>query len=145
MRKAKVLFLCTGNSARSQMAEAFLRHFGGETFEAFSAGLNPSTIHPLTRQVMGEVGLDLDGQHSKSLDGYLGMKTFDYLITVCDHADKNCPFFPGAGERKHWFFEDPATYKGTQESKLQKFREVRDLIEERVRTWLESQGLPASN
>jgi arsenate reductase len=142
MHKTKVLFLCTGNSARSQMAEAFLRRLGGESYEAFSAGLNPSTINPFTLNVMDEIGYDLEGQRSKGLDKYLGRETFDYLITVCDHADKNCPFFPGIGVRLHWSFEDPAAFEGSQEAKLQKFREVRGLIKKRIRSWLESQELP---
>ncbi|MGD2058104.1 MAG: arsenate reductase ArsC [Anaerolineales bacterium] len=142
MHKIKVLFLCTGNSARSQMAEAFLRRLGRGRFEAFSAGLNPSTINPLTRRVMAEIGYNLDGQRSKSLDEYLGRESFAYLITVCDQAEKNCPFFPGGGARLHWSFEDPAAFEGTPEARLQKFREVRDLIEKRVRSWLRSQALP---
>jgi arsenate reductase len=143
MIQTKVLFLCTGNSARSQMAEALLRRLGGDSYEAFSAGLNPSKINPLTRQVMGEIGYDLEGQRSKSLEEYLGRQSFDYLITVCDHADQNCPFFPGGGERLHWSFEDPAAFEGGQEAKLQKFREVRDLIEKRIRSLLENQVLLA--
>ena len=145
MDQTRVLFLCTGNSARSQMAEAFLRRLGGDAFEAFSAGLNPSVINPLTYQVMEEVGYDLEGQRSKSLEEYLGQESFAFLITVCDHADQNCPTFPGGGVRLHWSFEDPAAFKGTQEAKLQKFREVRDLIELHLRTWLESQGPSTSN
>jgi arsenate reductase len=143
MIQTKVLFLCSGNSARSQMAEALLRRLGGDSYEAFSAGLNPSKINPLTRQVMGEIGYDLEGQRSKSLEEYLGRQSFDYLITVCDHADQNCPFFPGGGERLHWSFEDPAAFEGGQEAKLQKFREVRDLIEKRIRSLLENQVLLA--
>ncbi len=125
------------------MAEAFLRRLGGDSYNAFSAGLNPSTIHPLTRQVMGEIGYDLEGQRSKNLDEYLGVISFDYLITVCDHADRNCPFFPGGGVRLHWSFEDPAAFEGSLEDKLQKFRAVRDLIEQRITTWLGERPVPS--
>jgi arsenate reductase len=145
MDRTRVLFLCTGNSARSQIAEAFLRRLGGEAFEAFSAGLNSSSINALTYQVMKEIDYDLEGQRSKGLEEYLGQGSFDFLITVCDHADQNCPFFPGGGVRLHWSFEDPAAYKGSQEAKLQKFRQVRDLIEVHLRNWLETQGFPSSN
>lgn len=146
MDRTKVLFLCTGNSARSQMAEAFLRKFAGDRFDAYSAGLEPSEINPYTFQVMQEIGVSLDGQRSKSVREYLGKEHFGYLITVCDHAEKNCPTtFLGVGQRLHWSFEDPAAFDGTPEARLQKFREVRDLIEKRIRNWLESQELPAFN
>jgi arsenate reductase len=132
----KVLFLCTGNSCRSQMAEAFLRVYGGDRFEAFSAGLQPTEINPFTYKVMAEVGLDLAGQRSKSVDEYLGKELFQYLITVCDDADKNCPtVWPGVSTRMHWSFEDPAKFEGSEEEKLAKFREVRELIRVRVRDW----------
>lgn len=136
MTKLRVLFLCTGNSARSQMAEAFLRAHGGERFEAFSAGLEPGVINPYTYQVMAESGLDLSGQTSKGLDTYLGKASFDYLITVCDQADQRCPFFPGMGARLHWSFEDPAAFDGPPEAELDKFRQVRDEIERRVVGWI---------
>ncbi len=137
MEKEKVLFLCTGNSCRSQMAEAFLRYYAGERFEAFSAGLVPTEIHPLTYQVMAEAGLDLAGQRAKSVDEYLGKGLFQYLITVCDEADKNCPtVWPGVSNRMHWSFEDPAQFVGSEAEKLNKFREVRDLIQKRIRDWV---------
>lgn len=136
MKKAKVLFLCTGNSARSQMAEAFLRKYGGDRFEAFSAGLRPTGIHPYTKQVMEEIGIDMSGQYSKGLDQFLGKEHFGYLITVCDRAEQECPIFPGVSVRLHWPFEDPVAFKGSEEEKLNKFREVRDQIEARVRLWL---------
>ena len=137
MRKAKVLFLCVGNSARSQMAEAFLRKFGGEQFEAYSAGMNPIGIHPYTIRVMEEIGVNLSGQYSKGLGEYMGKVHFGYLITVCDEAEKSCPStFPGIGQRLHWSFEDPAAFVGSDEEELAKFREVRDKIEERVKSWL---------
>jgi arsenate reductase (thioredoxin) len=140
MRKSKVLFLCTGNSARSQMAEAFLRHLGGGRFEAYSAGLEPQGIHPYTRQVMEEVGIDLEGQHSKHVSEYMGKLHFSYLITVCASADKKCPaIFPGAGTRLHWPFEDPAGAAGTEEEKLSQFRWVRDQISRHIKAWLQEQ------
>ena len=136
MAKEKVLFLCTGNSCRSQMAEAFLRQIAGNRFEVFSAGLEPTTIHPMTYKVMAEVGFDLTGQRAKSVDEYLGKVKFQYLITVCDDADKNCPtVWPGMVSRMHWSFEDPARFIGSEEEKLQKFREVRDQIHRRVLDW----------
>jgi len=134
----RVLFLCTGNSARSQMAEAFLRKYGGDHFEAFSAGLEPKDIHPLTIQVMQEIGMDISNQTSKGIEVYLGKMFFHYLITVCDDAEKNCPtFWPGVNQRLHWSFEDPAAFEGTEEEKLEKFRAIRDQIEQRVKDWLE--------
>jgi arsenate reductase len=135
--RIKVLFLCMGNSARSQMAEAFLRSMAPDTYDAYSAGLEPREIHPLTRQVMAEVGHDLAGQRSKSVREYLGKQHFDYIITVCDQADEKCPTtFPGVGDRLHWSFEDPAAFTGTPEAQLAKFREVRDLIRHQVHDWL---------
>ncbi len=133
----RVLFLCTGNSARSQMAEAFLRKYGGDKFEAHSAGLEPKELNPLTVKVMNEVGIDVSKQRSKGVGEYLGKVLFQYLITVCDDADKNCPTtWPGASKRMHWSFEDPAAFIGTDEEKLAKFRQIRDQIERRVQDWL---------
>ncbi|MBN1580344.1 MAG: arsenate reductase ArsC, partial [Anaerolineae bacterium] len=103
MAKTSVLFLCTGNSARSQMAEAFLREYGGDRFDAYSAGLEPKEINPYTRRVMAEIGFDLSGQRSKDVTEYLGKQHFGYLITVCAQAEKNCPkTFLGVGQRLHW-------------------------------------------
>jgi len=137
MEKQRVLFLCTGNSARSQMAEAFLRHYGGDHFEAYSAGLEPKEINPLTVVVMNEAGIDISGQHAKGVGEYLGKVKFQYLITVCDDAEKNCPtVWPGVNQRLHWSFEDPAKFTGTDEEKLAKFRQVRDLIRQRLNDWL---------
>jgi arsenate reductase (thioredoxin) len=137
MSTQRVLFLCTGNSARSQMAEAFLRKYTGDAFEVHSAGLEPKGVNPLTVQVMAEVGIDISSQTSKGIESYLGTVLFQYLITVCDDADKNCPtVWPGVNTRMHWSFEDPAKFEGTEEEKLAKFREVRDLIEQRVKTWV---------
>lgn len=140
MDKQKILFLCTGNSARSQMAEAFVRKYAGDTFEAHSAGLEPRGVNPLTIRVMNEVGIDISNQFSKGIEVYLGKMLFQYLITVCDDADKNCPtVWPGVNTRMHWSFEDPAKFEGTEEEKLAKFREVRDLMEKKIKEWLAEQ------
>jgi arsenate reductase len=122
------------------MAEAFLREYGGDRFEAYSAGLEPGVIHPYTRRVMEEVGLDLSEQHSKDLAEYMGKVHFGYLITVCANAEKRCPsVFPGMGQRLHWPFEDPAAFVGSEEEKLAKFREVRDQVDRRIQEWLAGQ------
>ncbi len=134
--KAKVLFLCTGNSARSQMAEAFLRKFAGDKFEVYSAGLEPQGINPYTIRVMEEIGYNMSSYRSKSLMEYMGKNHFGYLITVCGSADKNCPIFPGMGMRMHWGFEDPAAFQGSDDEKLEKFRQVRDQIAEKIQFWL---------
>lgn len=136
-KKEKVLFLCTGNSARSQMAEAFLRHYGGDRFEAYSAGLEPKGLNPLTIQVMEEIGFDMSGHRSKGVDEFLARVLIQYLITVCDHAEKNCPTaWLGKAKRLHWSFEDPAAFEGTPEQKLEKFRQIRDQIRAKVLAWL---------
>jgi len=138
MDKIKVLFLCTGNSARSQMAEAFLRSRAGDRFEVYSAGLHPQGIHPLTRAVMREKGLDLEDQSSKSLTEYLGRVHFSYLITVCDRAREECPaVFPGVNHHIHMPFDDPAAAEGSPEEKMEIFREVRDRIEVWIQDWIE--------
>jgi arsenate reductase (thioredoxin) len=140
MDKQKVLFLCTGNSARSQMAEAFVRKYAGDIFEAHSAGLEPRGVNPLTLRVMEEVGIDISNQRSKGIETYLGKTLFQYLITVCDDAEKNCPtVWPGVNTRMHWSIEDPAKFEGTEEQKLAKFREVRDLMEKRIKEWVAEQ------
>jgi arsenate reductase (thioredoxin) len=140
MDKQRVLFLCTGNSARSQMAEAFLRQYGGERFEAHSAGLEPKGLNPLTVKVMSEVGVDISSHTSKGIDVYFG-EPLPYLITVCDDADQNCPTgWTGVKTRMHWSFEDPARFEGTEEERLAKFREVRDLIEQKIRAWVAEQS-----
>jgi arsenate reductase len=141
MNKQRVLFLCTGNSARSQMAEAFLKKYAGDSFEAHSAGLEPKGVNPLTVKVMQEAGIDISNQTSKGIETYLGNTLFQYLVTVCDDADKNCPtVWPGVNTRMHWSFEDPARLEGTEAEKLAKFREVRDLIEKRVKEWVAEQS-----
>ena len=137
MQTQRVLFLCTGNSARSQMAEAILRKAGGNRFEAYSAGLKPKGIHPLTIQVMEEKGYDLNAQHSKGVGEYLGKLLVQTLITLCDDAEKNCPtVWPGVNTRLRWSFEDPSAFEGSDDQKLAKFRQVRDQIEKRVADWL---------
>jgi arsenate reductase len=139
MEESAVLFLCTGNSARSQMAEAFLRELGAGRYEAHSAGLESRPIDPRTVLVMAEIGYDLSGQRSKDVREYLGKRHFEYLITVCDEAEKNCPrVWPGVSARLHWSFEDPVSYSGSEEESLMKFREVRDQIEARVRAFVAS-------
>lgn len=141
MSKQRILFLCTGNSARSQMAEAFLRKYAGDRFEPHSAGLEPKGLNPLTTKVMEEVGIDVSRQTSKGVDTYLGKTLFQYLITVCDDADKNCPtVWPGVNKRMHWSFQDPAAVEGSEVEKLAKFREVRDQIEAKIKNWLPEQG-----
>jgi arsenate reductase len=123
------------------MAEAFLRTYGGDIFDPYSAGLEPKGVNPLTVKVMNEVGIDISNQQSKSLDIYLGKVVFQYLITVCDDADQNCPTgIPGVKNRMHWSFEDPAKFEGTEEEKLVKFREIRDLIEKRIKEWVAEQS-----
>ena len=142
--KMKVLFLCTGNSARSQMAEAFLRRYGSDRFEAYSAGLEPKSIHPLTIQVMDEIGFDLAGQRSKGVQEFMGRMAIHDLITVCDKAEKNCPTaWPGITHKRHWSFEDPAAFEGSPEARLAKFREVRDQIQSKVQEWVGEQETSA--
>jgi arsenate reductase len=142
MDKIKVLFLCTGNSARSQMAEAFVRRYAGRSIEPYSAGLEPKGINPLTVKVMEEIGIDMSAHYSKPLSEYMGKVLFGYLITVCGHADKNCPaVFPGVGTRVHWEFEDPEAMQGTEEERLEKFRALRDEIKAKVLAWLTLQRI----
>ncbi len=127
----RVLILCTGNSARSQMAEGWLRHFGGDRFEVASAGTKPAErVNPLAVQAMAEVGIDISAHYPKHLERYLG-DPWDYVITVCDAANEACPFFPGGKRRVHWSFEDPASAQGSEEERLAIFRRVRDQIRDR--------------
>jgi arsenate reductase len=129
--RSRVLFLCTHNSARSQMAEGLLRHLAGDRFEAMSAGTEATRVRPLAVRAMEEIGIDISGQESKTLDRYLE-ESFDYVITVCDDANETCPFFPGAANRLHWSFEDPSRVEGSEEERLAVFRSVRDRIRERI-------------
>ena len=127
----RVLFLCTHNSARSQMAEGLLRHLAGDRFEAYSAGTEATHVRPLAVRAMTEIGVDISVQESKTLERYLG-EPFEYVITVCDAANETCPVFPGAKNRLHWSFEDPAQASGTEEDRLEVFRKVRDEIRARI-------------
>jgi arsenate reductase len=140
MRKQKVLFLCTQNSARSQMAEGFLRHLAEDRFEVYSAGIDPTDeIHPCAVEVMSEVGIDISEQYPKGLGTYLGKMGFNYLIIVCARAEERCPkAFPGVGARFSWVFEDPRRNEEIPyDSMLERFREVRDEIELKMKDWLE--------
>lgn len=129
--KGKVLILCTANSARSQMAEGLLRSALGDKFEVFSAGTKPTSVRPEAIDVMREVGVDISGHRSKSVDEFLGQE-FRYVITVCDNAKESCPVFPGRAKRIHWSFEDPAVVEGAEEERKAVFRRIRDEIAERV-------------
>jgi arsenate reductase len=133
--KSQVLFLCTGNSCRSQMAEGFLRHLAGEQFEAHSAGTRPTQVNPGAIAVMREKGIDISHHRSKNVAEYLE-QPFSYIITVCDNAKEQCPIFPGPSIRLHWSLPDPADAEGTYEAKLEVFRSVRDDIESRIRSFL---------
>jgi arsenate reductase (thioredoxin) len=140
MRKQKVLFLCTQNSARSQMAEGLLRDMAGEGFEAYSVGLDPTDeVHPCAVEAMREIGIDISEQHPKGLKTYMGMMSFNYLIIVCARAEEQCPkTFPGVGTTFSWIFEDPRRDDDLPyDSMLERFRAVRDEIELRMKTWLE--------
>ncbi len=130
--KSRVLFVCTNNSARSQMAEGLLRHLHGDRYEVESAGTHPTEVNPLAIRAMAERGVDISGQRSKSLNELQGAE-LDLVVTVCDRAKEACPFFPGGGERVHQSFPDPAAAAGTEEDRLCAFREVRDSIE----AWIE--------
>jgi arsenate reductase len=135
MDKQRVLFLCTHNSARSQMAEGLLRNLAGDRFEAYSAGTEATQVRPLAIRVMAELGIDIADQESKTFDRYLG-DSFDAVITVCDQAAEACPVFPGAKRRLHWSFPDPSKATGTEEEQLAVYRAVRDDIAERIRAEL---------
>lgn len=137
-QKRKVLFLCTANSARSQMAEGLLRHMAGDRFEVASAGTHPSLVRPEAIAVMRELGVDISGHRSKSLDEFRD-QSFDFVITVCDQARQSCPVFPGAPRQIHWSLEDPAAAAGGDEERLAVFRRVRDELRERIRAFLTEQ------
>lgn len=139
-KKPKVLFLCIENRARSQMAEAFLRAYAGDRFEVYSAGFEPSSIHPSVYEVMGEVGMDLKGQRSKGVAEFFNEVYFGILITVCAKAEERCPTFPGLGERHYWPVEDPVAIEGSEEEKLDAFRRARDEIKGRIIDWLENRS-----
>jgi arsenate reductase len=135
--KLRVLILCTGNSARSQMAEGLLRHMRGTQYEVFSAGTKPLGVNPLAIEAMREKGIDISKQRSKSVAEFSGQE-FAAVITVCDNAAEECPIFPGAPQRAHWSLPDPAAVSGTREEKLGAFRKVRDELERRIRSFANS-------
>ena len=134
MAKKRVLVLCTGNSARSQMGEGLFRAEGGDDLEVFSAGTKPSSVRQEAIAVMKEIRIDISRHRSKSVDEFVG-QPFDYVVTVCDNARDTCPVFPAGSERIHWSFEDPAAIEGTEQKRLEGFRRTRDLIHERVKTF----------
>ena len=133
----RVLILCTGNSARSQMAEGLLRALSRGAVEASSAGTKPSQINPLAIAAMKEAGIDSSAHRSKSVEEFAAQR-FDIVITVCDNAKETCPIFPGAPERIHWSFPDPATVEGSHEEKLRAFRDVRDGLQQRLQQLMDS-------
>lgn len=136
----RVLILCTGNSARSQMAEGLLRHDGGEAFVVASAGLEPSFVRPEAIEVMREIGIDISNHRSKSIDEFT-QQPFDYVITVCDKANQHCPIFPGKSERIHWSIADPAGIAGDQATRLKAFRVARDDLRERFGEFIKTAGI----
>jgi len=136
--KKRVLILCTGNSARSQMAEGLLREMAGERFEVEGAGVAPSAVRGEAIQAMQEIGIDISGHNSKSVDLFVDQQ-FDYIITVCDNARESCPVFPGTAERIHWSFDDPAAAQGDDQSRLAAFRRVRDEIRSRLKEFAATQ------
>ncbi|HDS46348.1 MAG TPA: arsenate reductase ArsC [Methanomicrobia archaeon] len=131
-KKERVLFICTHNSARSQIAEGFLNALYGDRYEAYSAGTEPSNVHPYAVTVMAELGIDISKHQAKSVTEFIGTN-FDYVVTICDAARETCPFFPGAKERIHQGFADPATFEGTDEERLRGFRRIRD----EIKAWVE--------
>ena len=131
----RVLFVCTGNSARSLMGEALLRHSGGPAFEVHSAGTEPKGINPLTERVLDEAGIDHSWARSKSVNEYLG-QSFDYVITVCDQARQACPVFPGVHETLHWGYEDPAAVEGTEAERLAAFRSTLTMMSGRIQSFI---------
>jgi arsenate reductase len=135
--RKRVLILCTGNSARSQMAEGLFRHLAGDRFEVASAGVAPSHVRPEAIEVMRELDIDISGHRSKSVDEFLGQE-FDYVITVCDNANEQCPVFPGKTKRIHWSFEDPAAAPGDEAARLAVFRRVRDELAARLQDFTQS-------
>jgi arsenate reductase len=135
--KTRVLFVCIHNSARSQMAEAFLNHQAGDRFEAESAGIEPGKINPIVVKTMQEIGIDLTGRPTKSVDSMIARgPSFDYVVTVCDETSaERCPIFPGAATRLHWPFADPSSFQGAEEERLARTRIVRDEIKSRIDDW----------
>ena len=138
MEKTKVLFICVHNSARSQMAEAFLNKFAGDRFEAESAGLEPGILNPLAVKAMGEVGIDISANPTRSVYELLRQgQWYGWVITVCDESQAEaCPIFPGVSRRQHWNFPDPAAFTGNEEEQLEQVRKLRDCIAEKIKEWL---------
>ena len=141
MEQRRVLFVCTHNSARSKMAEAFLRHHGEGIFEAFSSGTEATQVRPEAVAVMAELGIDISAQQSKTYERYLG-EPFEWVVTVCDRAKQTCPVFPGADRSAHWAFDDPADAEGSEAERLAVFRRVRDEINARVKVFVLAGGRP---
>ena len=139
--KKKVLFICTHNSARSQMAEGLFRGLHGNLYEAYSAGTEPSNINPYAVRVMAEIGIDISMQHSKSIENFRGME-FDYVVTVCDHAKETCPFFPNAEKYLHKGFRDPSSFEGSEKEKMKFFRSIRNEIKEYIKTTFDREDEP---
>ena len=137
--KKRILVLCTGNSARSQMGEGLFRTKAGAGWEVFSAGTRPGSVRPEAIAVMGEIGIDISGHRSKSADEFAG-QAFDFVVTVCDNARDNCPVFPAGTERIHWSIEDPAAVEGTEAERLAAFRRIRDRIGERVKSFFQDRA-----
>lgn len=135
----RVLILCTGNSARSQMAEGLLRHHGGDFYDVFSAGTKPTQVRPEAIIVMREIGIDITGHRSKSVDEFVGQE-FDYVITVCDNARESCPIFPAKTERIHWSIQDPAALQGSEEQRLSEFRRARDELRKHLQAFNQAKG-----
>jgi arsenate reductase len=133
----RVLILCTGNSARSQMAEGLLRHHGAARFSVVSAGTQPSRVRPEAISVMQELGIDISGQRSKSVDEFAG-DAFDYVITVCDNARQSCPVFPGSAQYIHWSIDDPAAVQGSDDERNAAFRRVRDELAARIQSFVKA-------
>jgi len=138
--QTRVLFICTANSSRSQMAEGLLRTGAGQTYEAFSAGTSPTHVRPEAITVMREMGIDLSGHRSKSVDEFAG-QAFDYVITVCDNARETCPIFPATTKRMHWNIEDPAAVQGPEDSRLAAYRRVRDELQQHVKGFIGKHGV----
>jgi arsenate reductase (thioredoxin) len=143
MKKIRVLFLCIHNSARSQMAEAYLKEYGGDRFQVESAGFEPGKLNSIVIEALKEEDIDISGNHAKGVQEFLDRsETFDYVITVCDEGNaQRCPFFPGNVKRLHWGFEDPSGLSGTFQEKMSQTRIIRDQIEKKVIDWLKSSDI----
>ena len=141
LNKTKLIVLCTGNSARSQMAEAFLRRYASKRFDIYSAGFVTKGVNPYTIKVMEEIGYDMSSHYSKSLNQYLDKIHFKIVITVCSKAEEMCPIIPGVEIKLYWPFEDPASFEGTEKEKLIKFREIRVKMHEHIKSWLKERGI----